>query len=106
MNDREVPHPVGTLPCRGQLIDIPPGRYEWVRMTVTATAATDTEIWLYYRGGLDPESLSVLPGTNRVRVGVARQDDLLRIRLPQTEQLTLEELTLVTPHRVAREGDQ
>jgi hypothetical protein len=74
-------------------------------MTVTATVDTETEIWLYYRGGLDPESLSLPPGTSRVRVGVARQDDLLCIRLPQNGQLTVEELTLVTPHRLAREGD-
>jgi hypothetical protein len=103
---REVRQPVGTLPCRGQLIDVPPGRYEWVRMSITATADTETEIWLYYRGGLDPEPLSVAAGTSRVRVGVARRDDLLGIRLPRTGQLTVNELTLVEPHRVGREDDQ
>jgi hypothetical protein len=106
VSHREVRQPVGTLQCRGQLIDIPPGRYEWVRMTITATADTETEIWLYYSGGLDPEPLWVPTGTSRVRVGVARRDDLLRIRLPRTGQLIVKELTLVTPPPAAREGDQ
>lgn len=103
---REVRPPLDTLPCRGQLIDIPPGRYEWVRMTITATADTEAEIWLYYRDGLDPEPLSVTAGTSRVRVGVARRDDLLRIRLPRTGQLSVNELTLVRPNRLGGEDDQ
>jgi hypothetical protein len=90
------------LPCRGQLVGLPAGRYDWLRLGLGSPAATVSEetAWLYYRHGLDPERVAV-PATAPAEawVPVPRRDDLLAVRLPDRPDLTLTGLSLVAPGR-------
>ncbi|MBU8858606.1 MULTISPECIES: hypothetical protein [unclassified Micromonospora] len=55
--------PVGSpdnLRCAGQLVAVPPGRYDWVRLLCAAERRTEDRVWLHYTDGtIDPEWLRV-----------------------------------------------
>lgn len=81
--------------CTGQLIEVAPERYDWLWLDLDATTPVADEVWLYYRGGLDAEPLSVPAGASTIRIGVARRDELRQVRLPQAPTVALTAMTLV-----------
>jgi len=48
---------VAGLPCRGQLLEVPPGTYAWLRLLVSGWAedAGPLEVWLHHRDSVEPE---------------------------------------------------
>lgn len=90
----------GPLTCAGQTLTVPPGRYDWLWLTVSSSVALTATAWLTYAGGLDPEPLAVPAGPGRtVRLPVTRRDDLRAVRLPDEPRLRLHEVTFVQPSR-------
>ncbi|MCP2166890.1 hypothetical protein [Goodfellowiella coeruleoviolacea] len=88
----------GPVVCRGQVLDLPEGLYDWVHVEVDAPVAGEHTVWLYYTGGLDPEVLVVPGGTaGWTRVGVARRDTLVGVRLPDAPELVIRSVSLVAP---------
>jgi hypothetical protein len=90
----------GPVPCAGQLLDLPPGRYDWVRLelaeeTAVACRPDPPEVWLHYEDAVDPEWLHVPPGATATRVGVARPSVLRSVRLPSLPGAGVLALTLV-----------
>lgn len=90
----------GPVVCRGQVLDLPEGAYDWLHLRVDAPVAGEHTVWLYYTGGLDPESL-VVPGgpAGWTRVAVPRRDTLLGVRLPDAPELVIRAVSLVGPAR-------
>lgn len=99
--DRLVPAVLdGPLSCAGQLIGVPAGRYDWLRLVVSSPGEAVWPVWLHYAGGLDPEDLPVPAGENvTTRLPVTRRDDLVGLRLPEAPGLVVHALTFVRPFR-------
>jgi hypothetical protein len=87
------------LPCTGQLVELPPGRYDWLRLEVSGPAQLDETVWLYYAHGLDTEQLV---GDVTAWVPIPRRDDLHAVRLPAHPGLTVTAAVLITPEEVRR----
>jgi len=48
------------LRCAGQLIEVPPGRYDWLYLLAAAERRTEDQLYLHYAdGAVDPEWLRV-----------------------------------------------
>jgi hypothetical protein len=48
------------LRCTGQLIEVPPGRYDWIWVLAAAERRTEDQVLLHFAGGeVDPEWLRV-----------------------------------------------
>ncbi|MFE5734746.1 hypothetical protein ACFQ7A_28045 [Streptomyces sp. NPDC056528] len=46
--------------CAGQLIELPPGRYDWIQLLAAAERRTEDQVLLHYAdGSVDPEWLRV-----------------------------------------------
>lgn len=73
------------LTCRGRLVDVPPGRGDWIYLTLEKAPDTevDEEVWLHYRDAVDPEWFRVPAGERVVRLPVTRQAPLVSLRLPR-----------------------
>jgi hypothetical protein len=69
------------IAAHGQLIEVTPGEYDWIRLWFTGDLPDGQvdEIWLHYRDGADPEWLYLAPAT---RVPVPRHSVLVAFRLP------------------------
>ncbi|MCX4820765.1 hypothetical protein OG883_12765 [Streptomyces sp. NBC_01142] len=94
------------LPCRGQLVDLPHGRYDWLRIDLSAPAQPESAetAWLYYEHGVDPERFVVSAAEpDRVWLPVPRRDVLLAVRLPDRPELVLSAMAMVVPQRAAEE---
>jgi hypothetical protein len=93
--------------CEGQLIELPPGRYDWLYLTLdeqtAAAARVDLpEVWLHYADAVDPEWLYLPPDGTTTRIPVARSSQLLRLRLPRLPGRGV--LSLTTAPAVELEG--
>jgi hypothetical protein len=86
------------IPVHGQLIEVTPGEYDWIRLwfagdvPATAGAAPADEVWLHYRDGADPEWLHLAATT---RVPVPRHGTLTAFRLPDRPGVRLAGYRLV-----------
>ncbi|KOV78018.1 hypothetical protein [Nocardia sp. NRRL S-836] len=69
------------LPLDGRLVEVVPGRYDWVHLDLSAPVGEAT-VWLHYRDAVDPEFLRSLPGTSIARIGVPRREELVAVELP------------------------
>ncbi|MEU7474465.1 hypothetical protein AB0A63_00690 [Lentzea sp. NPDC042327] len=69
------------LPLDGRLVEVGPGRYDWVHLHLSAPVG-EAAVWLHYRDAVDPEFLRSLPGTPVARIGVPRRAELLAVELP------------------------
>lgn len=87
------------VPCTGQLVELPAGRYDWLRLEVSGPEQIDETVWLYYAHGLDTEQLV---GGGTAWAPVPRRDDLHAVRLPVRADLTITAAGLVTPEEVRR----
>lgn len=98
MSARATPLDLTPVPCRGQVLDLPEGVYDWLHVEVDAPAPGEHTVWLYYTGGLDPEFL-VVPGgaAGWARIAVPRRDTLTGIRLPDAPGLVLRSVSLLAP---------
>ncbi|MDI6102990.1 hypothetical protein QLQ12_30690 [Actinoplanes sp. NEAU-A12] len=75
--------PDAPVTCSGQLMALPPGRYDWLHLRTDAPAPRRATVWLYYRNGVDPEHWDIPAGDGAFsRIPVPRRDDLLAIGLP------------------------
>jgi hypothetical protein len=83
------------LTCRGQLIEIDPGEYDWLVLDLTSDRAVDETVWLHYRGGADPEFLRGRAGTGTCRIPVPRHDVLVALRLPDRPDVLVHAITPV-----------
>lgn len=88
----------GPQPFDGRLLDLPPGRYDWLHLAIRATGAATGTVWLHYADGADPEQLEVAAGESvAVRVPVTRREAVLHsVRLPERPGLDLLSLTTVS----------
>jgi hypothetical protein len=89
------------MPCAGQLVELPPGRYDWLRLEVSGAEQLDETVWLYYAHGLDTERLTAVDG-GPAWVAVPRRDELHAVRLPVRPGLTITGADLCTPAEVRR----
>lgn len=90
----------GPVVCRGQVLGLPEGVYDWLHLEVDAPVADEHTVWLYYTGALDPEFLVVPGGTaGWTRVAVPRRDTLVGVRLPNAPELVIRSVSLVGPAR-------
>jgi hypothetical protein len=79
------------LPCQGQLLPLPAGRYDWVYLSLEAAPGTETVVQLHYRdGAVDPEWLRA----DAPRVPVARDQQLAAVRLPDDEAIRIVAMAL------------
>lgn len=105
------------LTCSGQLIDVPPGRYDWIYLLIEAAqnGARDgaesrgpadrdgdgtvraEEAWLHYEQAVDPEWLYLAEPGAATRLPVTRQAVLTGLRLPSRPTLRVVAATLVGP---------
>lgn len=69
------------LPLDGRLLEVVPGRHDWIHLDLSAPVGEATA-WLHYRDAIDPEFLRSLPGTSIARIGVPRRAELLAVELP------------------------
>ncbi|RFU85223.1 hypothetical protein DY218_18585 [Streptomyces triticagri] len=91
----------GPVPCDGRLLDVPAGRYDWIRLRVSApeeadgprAAELDEEVWLHYGEAADPEWLrgtgSTAEGHRTARIPVPRRSELRAVRLPRRAGVTV-----------------
>ncbi|MEU1402881.1 hypothetical protein ABZ471_11045 [Streptomyces sp. NPDC005728] len=97
--NRFVPVPIeGPLPCAGQLVEVPEGRYDWlcIEMSAPAEADTDETAWLHYEHGVDPEHFVLPPaGPTRVWLPIPRRQALRAVRLPVAPALTVRTMAAV-----------
>ncbi|CAL9628012.1 hypothetical protein SUDANB15_05986 [Streptomyces sp. enrichment culture] len=105
--NRLVPVPVAApLPCAGQLLEVPEGRYDWLRIEVGAPDRAETvgTAWLHYAHGVDPEHF-VVPdgGAGPVWLPVPRRDALRAVRLPAAPELTVRSMTAVVSQHSTEE---
>jgi hypothetical protein len=89
------------MPCAGQLVGLPPGRYDWLSLDVSGPGQLDETVWLYYAHGLDTERLAAVDG-GPAWVPVPRRDELHAVRLPVRPDLTITGAGLITPAEVRR----
>lgn len=94
-----VPFVAGApVPCDGQLLKVPLGRYDWVHaLAIGGGSGEETELLLHYVDGVDPEWLRLTPAVDAptaARVPVARRSPLRAVRLPAEPALHLHALTL------------
>jgi hypothetical protein len=98
--------PLPALPCRGQLISLRPGRYDWIYLALASPAGNgaaadsgagqeDEEVWLHYADLAEPEWLHLTPGPGPARVPVTRLAHLDRLRLPDRPSLGVRAIALV-----------
>jgi hypothetical protein len=93
--------------CRGQLVGITAGRYDWIYLWLSeplgddADGAGDAEVWLHYQDAADPEWLRTVDRENPcvARIPVTRPDQLTAIRLPALAGAGVLAATLVSPPR-------
>jgi hypothetical protein len=80
--------------AHGQLIDVPPGEYDWIQLRFAGDIAEgeQDEVFLHYRDGADPEWLHLAPQT---RVPVPRHTTLVAFRLPDRPGLRLRGFHLI-----------
>lgn len=46
--------------CAGQLLTVPPGRYDWIHLLAASERRTEDTVWLHFQDGrADPETLRV-----------------------------------------------
>lgn len=106
--NRFVPVPLeGPLPCAGQLVEVPEGRYDWLRIEMSAPVAADTAetAWLHYDHGVDPEHFVLPPaGPTRVWLPVPRRQALRAVRLPVAPALTVSAMTAVVSRHSTEKG--
>ncbi|MFL6139299.1 MAG: hypothetical protein ACJ74O_16060 [Frankiaceae bacterium] len=103
----------GRLACRGQLLTVAPGTYDWICLLLAGQdRAGAHEILLHYEDAVDPEwlhagSAGSAAGVRVARVGVPRPRPLVAVRLPEAPGLRVLALTLVSPpHRPERAGSE
>jgi hypothetical protein len=91
--------PMWGVPCQGQLVATPPGRWEWLHLLLAEDAiGGELELWLHYRSGaVDPEWLHRAPDGATARVPVTRPEPLAAVRLPDRPELRLVAVTLASP---------
>ena len=77
------------LPLDGRLLEVVPGRYDWIHLDLSETVVEAT-VWLHYRDAVDPEFLYAQPGTSIARIGVPRRGELLAVELPVLPGVRLE----------------
>ncbi|MEN8649802.1 hypothetical protein ABCR94_03870 [Streptomyces sp. 21So2-11] len=94
------------LPCRGQLLDLPPGSYDWLRLDLSAAPPTEVvdTAWLYYEHGVDAERFVVPAAEHRAWLPVPRRDVLVGVRLPDRPEIVLSAMTMVVPPPAAEEA--
>jgi hypothetical protein len=95
------------IAARGQLIEVPTGAYDWIRLHLdrasTDQAEVEDTVWLHYRDGVDREWMRVTVGARTCRIPVPRHAELVAFRLPERDGLWLRGLTLIpTPAGVSR----
>jgi hypothetical protein len=98
-----VPDPVPPewgLACSGQLVDVPPGRYDWIYLLIDCgdgDVSGAQEVWLHYEEAVDPEWLYLAEPGAATRLPVTRQAVLTGLRLPSLRKLRVVAATLVGP---------
>ncbi len=89
------------LACDGQLLAVPPGRYEWIYLLVSNHHTGTPEIWLHHQDVVDPEWLYLggraMADAQLARVPVIRPEPLMAVRLPEAPRLRVHAVTLVSP---------
>jgi hypothetical protein len=85
------------IPCRGQRLDLPHGRWDWLHLRLEPATWIGVEtVWLHYDGAVDPEPL--LPEVGRAsRIPLTRRTDIMALGLPDRPDLTVTGMTLVAP---------
>jgi hypothetical protein len=79
--------------ARGQLIELPPGEYDWLVLRFAPQPSTEDEVevedvvWLHYADAADPEWLRRPAGVDECRIPVPRHAPLVGIRLPDRPAL-------------------
>jgi hypothetical protein len=93
------------MPCRGQLVHLPPGEYDWLHLRLDGgEPGAEVTLWLHYADGVDPEPLCLPPLGTPARVGVPRHDTLHAVRVPDQPDLRLLALTAAPARNSTREG--
>jgi hypothetical protein len=103
------PVPAGPVPGRGRLMELPPGRYDWLRLDLSRPVECEISgtAWLHFEGGVDSEQLVATPGSPaRAWLPVPRRDVLHGVRLPDRPELEVAAVTLVpSPPGTFRHGE-
>ena len=95
------------VPLAGQLMSVPPGRYDWLYLLLDRAEPADgaavapggpgvDTVWLYYDDAVDPETLSLPARRGTRRVPVTRRATLTGVRLPNVPTVRIMTATLVT----------
>lgn len=93
--------------CRGQLVAIDPGAYDWIVLRLAGPVADEEEhtVWLHYRGGVDPEWMRLTAAATSCRIPVPRHDILVAVRLPDRPGVRVLGLTPIpTSWKVSEHG--
>ncbi|GGL99387.1 hypothetical protein [Micromonospora yangpuensis] len=95
---RRVPLRPDAVPLAGQLMSLPPGRYDWLYLRIDQTAPQPgaETVWLHYADAVDPETLPLPAGRGTHRVPVTRRAVLTGVRLPDVPTARILAATLVT----------
>jgi hypothetical protein len=91
--------------CQGQLIKLPPRRYDWVYLRligieISTQQAGESmrpadEVWLHYATTTDPEWLHLAPGSVICRIPVPRPMPLHLLRMPDCPSLRVGRIVLL-----------